>query len=96
MEDVAPTKFMLTHILFLFYFILEYKDDQIMDALSDVSMIEVVEQLPYRLDTTVADGGLNFSVGQRQLLCLARGTLFLLLSSSIPCHLCVSMMLMLN
>ncbi len=37
-------------------------------------MLDVIEQLPHRLETTVADGGLNFSVGQRQLLCLARGT----------------------
>ena len=34
-----------------------------------------VEQLSGGLDATVTDGGSNFSLGQRQLFCLARAVL---------------------
>ncbi|XP_043748469.1 ATP-binding cassette sub-family C member 4-like isoform X1 [Cervus elaphus] len=53
----------------------ERTDKELWNALEEVQLKESIEGLPAKMNTELAESGLNLSVGQKQLVCLARAIL---------------------
>ncbi|KNC99986.1 uncharacterized protein SPPG_05362 [Spizellomyces punctatus DAOM BR117] len=52
-----------------------YTDEQMWQALDLIGLKTYISSLPEKLDAPLTEGGSNLSVGQRQLLCLAKAIL---------------------
>ncbi|XP_063924543.1 multidrug resistance-associated protein 1-like [Zophobas morio] len=53
----------------------EFTDCQLWTALEEVNLKLIVSDLPSGLNNSLSEGGVNFSAGQKQLMCLVRAIL---------------------